>query len=105
MVDLMEFIPETYRAHYIRHIRFYFHYAIFYIKLSFTLCYLLHYGVFANKNTKGAIKNGKSRETGNTLHTIGRTTQHNMCWTPLCANKHNKNNVSKTMSPPTNNWR
>jgi hypothetical protein len=22
--------------------------------------------------------------------------QHNMCWTPLCANKHNTNNVNKT---------
>ena len=37
--------------------------------------------------TKGVIKNGQSRETGN----IGYTTQqpqHNMCWTPLYANKH-----------------
>jgi len=42
------------------------------------------------ENTEGAIKNGQFRETGNTGHTIWRKTQHNMCWTPPHANKHNK---------------
>ena len=37
------------------------------------------------ENTDGAIKNGKSRKTGNTRR---RITQHNMCWTPLYVNKH-----------------
>ena len=36
------------------------------------------------ENTKGAIKNGQSRETGNIGHTRRRQTkqqtQHNMCW-------------------------
>jgi len=35
----------------------------------------------------GSIKNGQSRETGN-IGTRRRKTQHNMCWSPLCANKH-----------------
>jgi hypothetical protein len=38
------------------------------------------------ENTEGAIKKGKSRETGNIRYTIQRKTQHNMCWTPLSAN-------------------
>ena len=34
-------------------------------------------------------KNGQSRETGNTGYiTRRKTKQHNMCWTPLYANKH-----------------
>ena len=36
----------------------------------------------------GAIKNGQSREIGNTGNTMERKTHHNMCWTPLYANKH-----------------
>ena len=61
------------------------------------------------ENTEGAIKNGQSRETGNTKgqskmdnpektgstgHTRRRQTKtkilHNMCWTPQNANKHKK---------------
>ena len=38
------------------------------------------------ENTVWAIKNGQSRETGN--KTKKQKTQHNMCWTPLCTNKH-----------------
>ena len=44
------------------------------------------------ENTEGAIKNGQSRETGN-IYRVHKTekkqkkTQHNMCWTPLYANK------------------
>ena len=42
--------------------------------------------------TKGAIKNGQSRETGNIEHTRHKTktnkTKHNMSWTPLYANNH-----------------
>jgi len=38
------------------------------------------------------MKNGQSRETGNIGYTRSRKTkqktQHNMCWTPLYANKH-----------------
>ena len=44
-----------------------------------------------------AIKNGQSRETDNIGYTRHKTkknktkTEHmNMCWTPLCANKHKK---------------
>jgi hypothetical protein len=44
------------------------------------------------ENTKGAIKNGQSRETGKIGHTRRRQTkqnmQHNICWSPLFANKH-----------------
>ena len=46
------------------------------------------------ENTEGAIKNEQSKETGNVWYTKQKTkknktkTQHNMCWTPLCANKH-----------------
>jgi len=45
------------------------------------------------ENTEGVIKNGQSRETcfiGYTRQrkTIKKKLQHNMCWTPLCANKH-----------------
>ena len=40
------------------------------------------------ENTKGAIKNGQSRENGNIGYTIRRKTQHNMYRTPLYANKH-----------------
>ena len=59
------------------------------------------------ENTEGAIRNGQSRETGNIgwVHktkknknttqyvldtTIRKQTQHNMCWTPLYVNKHNR---------------
>jgi hypothetical protein len=37
------------------------------------------YGSLNKHNTEGAIKNGQSRETGNTI----TKTQHNMCLTPL----------------------
>jgi len=40
------------------------------------------------ENTEGAIKNGPSRETCNKTKTNKTKTQHNMCWTPLFANKH-----------------
>jgi hypothetical protein len=44
------------------------------------------------ENTEGAIKNRQSRETGNIGYIRRRqeiqNTQHNMCWTPLCANQH-----------------
>jgi hypothetical protein len=42
------------------------------------------------ENTEGAIKKGKSIETGNIDEEKQNknTTQHNMCWTPLYANKH-----------------
>jgi hypothetical protein len=53
------------------------------------------------ENTEGAIKKEQSRETGNIGYTRRNTNktpkkptnkqnikQHNMCWTPLCANKH-----------------
>ena len=29
-------------------------------------------------------------------------TQHNMCWTPPCVNKHEER--KQNMIPPTNNW-
>jgi len=42
------------------------------------------------RNTEEAIKNEQSRETGNIGYTIRRKkTQQNMCWSPLCVNKHN----------------
>jgi hypothetical protein len=50
------------------------------------------------ENTKGAIKNGQSRETDNTGHTIRRKTKqkHNT----ICVGHHytqtNTNNVNKT---------
>ena len=44
--------------------------------------------VYMLENMEGAIKIAQSRETGNTEHTIRRKTQHNICWTPLYANKH-----------------
>ena len=37
---------------------------------------------------KGQYKNGQSRETGNKRKKNKIKTQHNMCWTPLFANKH-----------------
>ena len=40
------------------------------------------------ENTEGTIKNGQSSEIGNKTKKIKTKTQHNMCWTPLCANKH-----------------
>jgi hypothetical protein len=46
------------------------------------------------KNTEGAIKNGKSKETGNIGCTIRRKTQHNIYWTPIYSNKHKKLPVS-----------
>jgi len=41
-----------------------------------------------SEDTEGAIKQGLSRETGNTGNTIRRKTQHNMRWIPLYSNKH-----------------
>jgi hypothetical protein len=45
---------------------------------------------FNNISVIGAIKNGQSRETGNigTPDEEKTIPQHNMCWTPLYANKH-----------------
>jgi hypothetical protein len=44
------------------------------------------------EKTEGTIKNGQSRKTGNIEHTrrkeAKQKTQHNMCWSPLYANKH-----------------
>jgi hypothetical protein len=44
------------------------------------------------ENTEGAIKNWQSKETGNITGTQDdekqNTTEHNMCWTPLCVNTH-----------------
>ena len=40
---------------------------------------------------EGAIKDGQSRENGSIgykMKKIKTNTQHNMCWTPLCTNKH-----------------
>jgi len=37
---------------------------------------------------RGNQKWTMQRETGNTVHTIRRKTQHNMCWTSLYRNKH-----------------
>ena len=48
-------------------------------------------------------KNGQSRETGNTGYTIRRKTQHNICWTPLSANKHKQRKQDTYMSPLSNN--
>jgi hypothetical protein len=45
------------------------------------------------ENTEGPIKKGQSRNTDNIDNTDNKTkknetkTQHNMCWTPLYANK------------------
>ena len=41
------------------------------------------------ENTKGAMKKRQSRETNNIRRREAKQkTHHNMCWTPLCANKH-----------------
>ena len=40
------------------------------------------------ENIDGTIKNGQSRETVNKTKKNKTKTQHNMCWTPLYANKH-----------------
>jgi len=44
------------------------------------------------QKTEGAIKNRQSRETGNigyTRHKTKKTNKpSNVCWIPLCANKH-----------------
>jgi hypothetical protein len=42
------------------------------------------------ENTEDAIKNRQSREIGKIGHARRRQTQqkHNICWTPLFANKH-----------------
>jgi hypothetical protein len=55
------------------------------------------------ENTEGAIKNGKSRETGNIRYTRPWTTktQHNMCWTSLYPNKQKYH--KEDMSPHVNN--
>ena len=39
------------------------------------------------ENTEGTIKNGQFRETGTKTKKNKTKTQHNMCWTPLHANK------------------
>ena len=52
---------------------------------------ILKYSVEVNKtlkNTDGAIKNEKSKETGNKTKKTKTKTKHNMCWTPLGTNKH-----------------
>ena len=52
---------------------------------------ILMYSVEVKKtleNTDGAIKNGKSRETGNKTKKTKTKTKRNMCWTSLCTNKH-----------------
>jgi len=44
------------------------------------------------KNTEGAFKNGQ-RHWQHMVHNPMKNkakTQHNICWTPLYANKHNK---------------
>jgi hypothetical protein len=43
------------------------------------------------EKTKGGMKNGQSRETGNIGYTRQKQTQHNMCWTPLYTNTNNVN--------------
>jgi hypothetical protein len=40
------------------------------------------------ENTKGPIRNGQSRETGNKMKKNKTRTQYNMCRTPLHANLH-----------------
>jgi len=58
------------------------------------------------ENTEGAIKLISQR---NWQHRVNKTkknktktkTQHNMCWTPLYANKHKQR--KQHMRPPTNN--
>jgi len=55
------------------------------------------------ENTEGPIKNGQSRETVNKTKKNKIKTQHNMCWTPLYANKHKFNKLD--MNLPTNIWR
>jgi hypothetical protein len=50
------------------------------------------------ENTDGAIKNGQSRETGNTGHTIRRKTiqKHNTIFVGHHHGQANTNNVNKT---------
>jgi hypothetical protein len=56
-----------------------------------------------------AMKNKTKTIQRNWQHRVQRAmknktkTQHNMCWTPLCANKHKQ--YKQDMSSPTNNWR
>ena len=51
------------------------------------------------ENTKGAMKKGQSRETNNIKDTrrkeAKQKTHHNMCWTPLCTNKHKSHGTQK----------
>ena len=60
--------------------------------LFFNLSKFDRYAKQTLEKTEGAIKNGQSRETGNIGYTrrkqTKQKTQHNMCLTPLCANKH-----------------
>jgi hypothetical protein len=59
-----------------------------------------HWITTSPTNTKVAIENGQSRETGNIAYTKHKKKtnkakmQHNMCWTSIFANKYN--NVNKT---------
>jgi hypothetical protein len=47
------------------------------------------------------IKIGQPRETGNTKQTIRRKTQHNMCWSSLCATQANTNKINQTLLQTT----
>jgi hypothetical protein len=40
------------------------------------------------ENNEWAVKNGQSRETGKIEEDRKNKKKHNMCWTPLCTNKH-----------------
>ena len=59
------------------------------------------------ENTEGVIKKGKSRETGHIGCTRRRQTkkktQHNMCWTLLCASRRILR--KQDMHPTTKSWR
>jgi len=60
-------------------------------------------------STEGPIKNGQSRDTDNTGYTRRRETKQNKNTTQhlldTTVRKINTNNVNKTWSSPTNNWR
>jgi len=58
------------------------------------------------EKTEGAIKNGQSRETGNTGHTRRRKTKQNHNTISVGHNYTQTNtNNAKRHDPPTNNWR
>jgi hypothetical protein len=73
-------------------------------------------GLTASYGTIKVVKNVREYRRGNHELTIQRnwqykllktkknknTTQHNICWKPLCTNKHKWR--KQNMSPPTNNW-